>query len=109
VHILGHLTGRLLLEREPYRVNIAKIVDCAAANSKCIELNTNPRRLDMNWSHWRRAAEKGVLCAINPDAHRTDQFVFVRAGTFQARKGWLTADQVLNTKPLAELQSWLRR
>jgi DNA polymerase (family 10) len=63
----------------------------------------------MDWSHWRRAAEKGVLCAINPDAHRTDQFVFVRAGTFQARKGWLTADQVLNTKPLAELQSWLRR
>jgi DNA polymerase (family 10) len=109
VHILGHLTGRLLLEREPYRVNIAKIVDCAAANGKCIELNTNPRRLDMDWSHWRRAAEKGVLCAINPDAHRTEQFVFVRAGTFQARKGWLTADQVLNTKPLAELQSWLRR
>ena len=109
VHILGHLTGRLLLEREPYRVNIAKIVDCAAANGKCIELNTNPRRLDMDWSHWRRAAEKGVLCAINPDAHRTEQFVFVRAGTFQARKGWLTADQVLNTKPLAELQRWLRR
>lgn len=109
LHILGHLTGRLLLEREPYQVNIAKVIDCAAANGKCIELNTNPRRLDMDWTHWRRAAEKGVLCAINPDAHRTDQFAFVRAGTHQARKGWLTADQVLNTKPLPELLRWLRR
>ena len=109
VHILGHLTGRLLLEREPYRVNLAKVVDCAAANGKCIELNANPRRLDMDWSHWRRAAEKGVLCAINPDAHRTEQLAFVRAGTFQARKGWLTAAQVLNTKPLPELLRWLRR
>jgi len=109
VHILGHLTGRLLLEREAYQVNIAKVVDCAAANGKCIELNANPRRLDMDWSHWRRAAEKGVLCAINPDAHRTEQFGFVRSGTLQARKGWLTADQVLNAKPLPELLRWLRR
>lgn len=109
VHILGHLTGRLLLERESYKVNIAKVVDCAAANGKCIELNANPKRLDMDWSHWRRAAEKGVLCAINPDAHRTEQFGFVRTGTLQARKGWLSKAQVLNAKPLKELLSWLRR
>ena len=109
VHILGHLTGRLLLEREPYQVNVAKVVDCAAANGKCIELNANPRRLDMDWSHWRRAAEKGVLCAINPDAHRAEQLGFVRSGTHQARKGWLTAGQVLNARPLTEVLRWLRR
>ena len=109
VHILGHLTGRLLLEREAYKVNVAKVVDCAAANGKCIELNANPRRLDMDWSHWRRAAEKGVLCAVNPDAHRTEQLAFVRGGTLQARKGWLTAEQVLNTRPLPDLLRWLRR
>jgi len=108
-HILGHSTGRLLLQREAYKVNLAKVVDAAASNGKCIELNSHPRRLDMDWTHWRRAAEKGVLCSINPDAHHADHLGYVRHGANVARKGWLTADQVLNTRPLDDVLRWLRR
>jgi DNA polymerase (family 10) len=72
VHILGHATGRLLLQREPYKVNLSRVIDAAAANGKSIELNAYPRRLDLDWTHWRRAAEKGVVCSINPDAHLAD-------------------------------------
>jgi DNA polymerase (family 10) len=103
VTMLGHLTGRLLLRREGYAVNTAKIIDAAIANGVIIELNANPQRLDMDWRHWRRAAERGLLCSINPDAHDTAGFAFVRAGVNAARKGWLTAKQVLNTRPLAEV------
>lgn len=97
--MLGHLTGRLLLRREGYRVDVAKIIDAAAANGKLIEFNASPMRLEMDWRHWRRAAEKGVLCAINPDAHSAEQLGYFRLGVRQARKGWLTPEQVLNTRP----------
>jgi DNA polymerase (family X) len=109
VHILGHATGRLLLQREPYKVNLSRVIDAAAANGKSIELNAYPRRLDMDWTHWRRAAEKGVVCSINPDAHLADHLTYVRHGVNVARKGWLTPEQVLNTRPLAEVLRWLRR
>jgi DNA polymerase (family 10) len=98
-----------LLQRESYKVNLAKVVDAAAANKKSIELNAHPRRLDMDWTHWRRAAEKGVLCSINPDAHHVDHLPFTRLGINVARKGWLTAAQVINTRPLAEVLRWLKR
>jgi DNA polymerase (family 10) len=106
VTMLGHLTGRLLLRREGYAVNTAKIIDAAIANGVIIELNANPQRLDMDWRHWRRAAERGLLCSINPDAHETGGLAFVRAGVNAARKGWLTAQQVLNTRPLAEVTKY---
>jgi len=109
VTILGHLTGRLLQRREGYPVNTAKIVDAAIANRVVIELNASPWRLDMDWRHWRRAAERGVLCAINPDAHETGSLDFVRTGINVARKGWLTKAQVINTKPLAEMKDWLAK
>jgi len=109
VHILGHATGRLLLQREPYKVNLSRVIDAAAANGKSIELNAYPRRLDLDWTHWRRAAEKGVVCSINPDAHLADHLAYVRHGVNVARKGWLTPEQVLNTRPLAEVLRWLRR
>lgn len=105
--ILGHLTGRLLLKREPYALDINKVIDAAAANHTVIEINANPQRLDMDWRHWKRAAEKGVLCAINPDAHTTDGLDFTRAGVHIARKGWLTKDHVLNTRSTAEIKSYL--
>ena len=107
VTILGHLTGRLLQRREGYPVNTAKIVDAAIANRVVIELNASPWRLDMDWRHWRRAAERGVLCAINPDAHEMGSLDFVRTGVNVARKGWLTRELVINTKPLAEMKEWL--
>jgi len=109
VDMIGHLTGRLLNKREPYEVDVAKVIDAAAANGTILELNANPWRLDLDWRWWRRAAEKGVLCSINPDAHHVDQLGFAAHGVRIARKGWLTKAQVLNTRPLAEVLRWLGR
>jgi DNA polymerase (family X) len=109
VDMVGHLTGRLLNKREPYDVDIAKVIDAAAANDTIIELNANPWRLDLDWRWWRRAAEKGVLCSINPDAHDVDQLAFAAHGVRIARKGWLTPEQVLNTRSLPEVLRWLGR
>ncbi len=104
--ILGHLTGRLLLRREGYRVNVGKVIDAAIANEVIVELNANPQRLDMDRRYWRKAAERGLLCAINPDAHRTEGFAFLLAGVTAARKGWLTREQVFNTRPLAAVKTY---
>lgn len=107
--MLGHLTGRLLLRREAYKVDVAKIVDAALAHGVVIELNANPSRLDMDWRHWRKAAERGLLCAINPDAHDTIGLAHVRAGVNAARKGGLGREQVLNTRPLAEVKEYFAK
>ncbi len=107
VTMLGHLTGRLLLEREAYEVDVEKVIDAAIANGVIIELNASPYRLDMDWRHWRKAAEKGLLTSINPDAHRIAQLDFFRLGVGAARKGWLTKEQVFNTRPLADVKKWL--
>jgi DNA polymerase (family 10) len=109
VDMIGHLTGRLLNKREPYEVDVGRIIDAAAANGTIIELNANPWRLDMDWRWWRRAAEKGVLCSINPDAHAAEDLSFVAHGVRIARKGWLTPKDVLNTRPLPEVLKWLGR
>lgn len=106
VTMLGHLTGRLLLRREPYQVNASKVIDAAIANKVIIELNASPWRLDMDWRLWRKAADKGLLCAINPDAHETDSLRHVAAGVNSARKGWLVKDHVLNTRNLAGVNRW---
>ena len=107
VTMLGHLTGRLLLRREPYRVNAGKVIDAAIAHGVIIELNASPMRLDMDWRHWRKAAERGLICSINPDAHDTAGLAYVRAGINAARKGWLTPAHILNTRPLAEVAARL--
>lgn len=106
--MLGHLTGRLLLRRESYRVDAGKVIDAAIANRVVIELNASPWRLDMDWRLWHKAADRGLMCAINPDAHETDGLRHVAAGVNSARKGWLTKDQVLNTRSLAGVQRWFR-
>jgi DNA polymerase (family 10) len=108
VTMLGHLTGRLLLRREEYRVNAGKIIDAAIANRVVIELNASPWRLDMDWRHWRKAAERGLLCAINPDAHETSGLAHVAAGINSARKGWLTKTSVLNTRSPTEVKRWFK-
>ena len=109
VHMLGHLTGRLLLEREAYKINQIAVIDACAANGTWIELNANPYRFDMDWRLWHHAKDKGVRCVINCDAHRNEQAQFLRLGAGIARKGWLTAGDVLNTLPLAKLRQELRR
>jgi len=107
VTMLGHLTGRLLLKRDEYAVNHDKVIDCAAETRTIIELNCNPRRLDMDWRWWKKARDKGVLCSINPDAHRSEQFQYLRFGTEVARKGWLRKQDVVNTKTLEEIEEFL--
>jgi DNA polymerase (family 10) len=108
ITMLGHMTGRLLLRRDAYAVNHDKIIDAAAATRTVIELNCNPKRLDMDWRWWHRARDKGVLCSINPDAHSTNQLQFIKFGADVARKGWLRREDVITTKPLAEMIAWLR-
>jgi DNA polymerase (family X) len=95
-----------LLRREGYRVDVAKVIDAAIANDVIIELNASPWRLDLDWRHWRKAAERGLLCAINPDAHETEGLTHVRAGINVARKGWLRKEHVLNTRPLGEVKAF---
>jgi len=109
VHMLGHLTGRLLLEREPYPVNVSAVIDACAATGTWIELNCNPYRLDLDWRHWPYAKGKGVKCVINPDAHRNAHAGFLRLGAGVARKGWLEKTDVVNTLPWSRLQNALRQ
>jgi DNA polymerase (family 10) len=103
VTMLGHMTGRLLLKRESYAVNIPAVLDAAAETGTFIELNADPHRLDMDWRWWRLAKEKGVQCVINPDAHATDGLQNLYFGIGAARKGWLTKTDVVNCLPLKKV------
>ena len=109
VHMLGHLTGRLLLEREAYPVNVHAVIDACAATGTWIELNCNPYRLDLDWRHWPYAKGQGVKCVINPDAHRNAHAGYLRLGAGVARKGWLEKADVVNTLPLKMLAKQLQR
>jgi DNA polymerase (family 10) len=109
VHMLGHITGRLLLERDPQKVNVPAVIDACAATGTWIELNATPDRLDMDWRHWPYAKSKGVKCVINCDAHRFEHAGFLRLGADLARKGWLTKADVINTLPLPKLMEELKR
>ena len=108
VHMLGHLTGRLLLERKPYPVNQQAVIDACAATGTWIELNASPWRFDLDWRLWHYARSKGVKCVVNCDAHRLDHFGYLRLGAGVARKGWLTKGDVVNTLTLAELRKALK-
>jgi DNA polymerase (family 10) len=109
VHTIGHLSGRLLLEREPYPVNQQAVIDACAATGTWLELNCNPRRFDLDWRLWPYAKSKGVKCVINPDAHRNEHVNFLRLGIGVARKGWLTKADVINTLPLEKLRKELQK
>jgi len=101
------LSGRLLLRREASKMKVQKVIDAALANNKMLELNANPMRLDMDWRHWKRAAEQGLLCCINPDAHALHHFDYQLAGVHAARKGWLGRKNVFNTRSLSEVLNHL--
>ena len=109
VTMMGHLTGRLLLQRAPYAVNIPKILEVAAETGTWIELNANPYRLDLDWRWWRKAQEMGVKCVINPDAHRTEQLGYLKLGVQIARKGWLRKGDVINSESLLMMEALLQR
>jgi DNA polymerase (family X) len=108
ITILGHPTGRLLLKRDPYLVDVPAVLEAAAATGTWIELNAAPKRLDLDWRWWPLAKQKGVKCVINPDAHRTERVQDLWFGVGIARKGWLTKSDVMNCLPLGEIESALK-
>jgi DNA polymerase (family 10) len=107
VTILAHPTGRLLLKRDPYVVDLPAVIDAAAETGTWIELNAAPKRLDLDWRWWPRAKEKGVKCVINPDAHRAERLQDLWFGIGIARKGWLTKNDVMNCLPLGKIEEAL--
>ena len=88
-------------------VGLLCIIDACAQNNTIIEINANPRRLDMDWRWWKHAKEKGVKCSINPDAHNIDHFQFLHFGIKIAQKGWLEASDVVNCLPLGKIEKLL--
>lgn len=105
--ILGHMTGRLLLSRPGYPVDHRKIIDACAERRVAIEINANPRRLDMDWSWVDYALERGVLLSVNPDAHEISEFDNCRYGVLAAQKGGLTRDRNLSSFSLMEFEEFL--
>jgi len=109
VDCIGHLSGRKLEQRAPYEFDIEAIIDACARTGTLLEINSNPDRRDLNEVHARAAAAAGIPIVINTDAHRIDGFEVARYGVATARRAWLTADQIANTKPWPELRALLRR
>ncbi len=105
--ILGHPSGRLLLSREGYPLDYKRIIDACAANNVVIELNAHPYRLDIDWTWIPYCMEKNVMISINPDSHEKEAMADVKWGTIAARKGMLTKELCLNTKSLAEFETWI--
>jgi DNA polymerase (family 10) len=108
VDIIGHPTGRILLSREGYEVDIEAIIDAAAEHGVCIEINAHPSRLDLDWRYLHRARDKGIKIPVNPDAHSVDGIDVMRYGINIARKGWLRASDVLNTMSTREITAYFR-
>ena len=109
VTILGHPTGRLLLGRKGYAVNLPEVIRAAAQSGTVIELNASPYRLDLDWRWCRQAQEQGVLLAINPDAHGVSELEHMRYGVAAARKAGLTADDIVNARTYSEVKKLLQR
>jgi len=107
--ILGHITGRLLLTRAGYSVDVEAVLRAVAEAGVIIEINANPHRLDLDWRDVRRAAELGILIAVNPDAHSVRELDNVAFGVNMARKAGLTPRQVLNTWPLDEVSGYFAK
>jgi DNA polymerase (family 10) len=107
--MLGHPTGRLLLTREAYKVDLKAVIDAAADNNVIIEINAHPQRLDLDWRFVKYARDKGALFSISPDAHHTSDFDYTRFGVGIARKGWLSKEHVINTMTVAKIKKILQR
>ena len=109
VSIIGHPTGRLIGEREPYEIDMERVIAAAHEFGCYLEINAEPNRLDLNDIHAHAAKSKGVKVAISTDAHSANHYQYIRFGIDQARRGWLTADDVINTRSLTDLKKLLAR
>ncbi|VTR90753.1 histidinol phosphatase : DNA polymerase IV (Family X) OS=Singulisphaera acidiphila (strain ATCC BAA-1392 / DSM 18658 / VKM B-2454 / MOB10) GN=Sinac_2234 PE=4 SV=1: HHH_8: DNA_pol_B_thumb: PHP [Gemmata massiliana] len=109
VTMLGHATGRLLLKREGYKINLDEVLKVAAKHGKMIEINAQPSRLDLDWKYVKQAKAMGIPIVINPDAHSTGELALYTFGVQVARRGWLTKDDVFNTRGLADVMKELAR
>ena len=107
--IVGHISGRQLLIRPGYPLNYKKVIDACAANQVIIEVNANPYRLDIDWTHIPYALQKGVMISINPDAHSIAEIDNIRWGVSAARKGGLTKEMTWNAMSLKKVEEWLVR
>jgi DNA polymerase (family 10) len=108
VDIIGHPTGRILLGRAGYSLDMDAVIDAAAEHGVCIEINAHPSRLDLDWRYLHRARDKGIKIPIDPDAHVLAGLDDMRYGIGVARKGWLRASDVLNTMPIEELLAFFK-
>ena len=108
-NILAHPTGRLIGERDPYEVELERVIEGAAERGCFLELNAQPKRLDLSDADCRLAKSLGVKVAISSDAHTTASLDYIRFGVGQARRGWLEADDVINTRSLEALRKLLAR
>ncbi len=109
VDVIGHPTGRRILRREPYPVEIEAVIDAAAGRGVAMEINSNPNRLDLNDVHARIARDRGVSLVISSDTHSRHGFGVLRWGIIVARRAWLGPEHVLNTRPFDEFRASLRR
>ena len=109
VNIIGHPTGRLIGSRAPYAIDMDRITSAARDLGVFLEINGQPERLDLNDIHAHMAKTKGVKLAVSTDSHATSSFDYIRYGIDQARRAWLTANDVINTRPLSELRKLLKR
>jgi DNA polymerase (family X) len=109
VTVIGHPTGRLLLTREPYAIDLDTVLARAAALGLAVELNADPHRLDLDWRWCRAAKEAGVQVELGPDAHSIGGLDHVALGVSMARKGWLEATDVLNTRGADDVLTFARR
>jgi len=109
IDILGHPTGRLIQEREEMKLDMERIMDTAAEQNVFMEINSNPHRLDLKPEFIRLAKQKGVMCVISTDAHNTAELTNQKYGLFQARRGWLEKDDVLNTLEIDDLLEKLNK
>lgn len=107
--MLGHPTGRILLQRDGYPLDLRAVFEACVAHNTCIEINAWPNRLDLDWRYVKTAKEMGVRFVINPDAHTTKEIAFYKYGVNIARKGWLTKGDVLNTRNLADVRKLLKK
>jgi DNA polymerase (family 10) len=108
VDCIGHLTARKINIREPADVNVEKVIEKAAETGTFVEINSQPNRLDLRDTHARLAAEAGVKVAVNTDAHELRALAHIEMGVGQARRGWLTKEQVLNTRTWPQIQRLLK-